>query len=104
MSVGRFVANRTAGAHPMTIGPAVKIVGLAALLATMVPSQAFADGRGRGVAVSGRAVPRGAVRVVRPHVVGVVPYRPYYYGYYPYRPGFALGLGFYHGYPGYYGY
>lgn len=65
-------------------------VSLAVLLAAL-PSTASAQARGR-------AVPRGSVRVVRPQVVTVVPYRPTYYRYRP-----NVTLGFYSGYPGYWG-
>jgi hypothetical protein len=79
---------------------------LIALLAA--PSFAVAQSRGRGDRraerrrsdngrpVQGRAVPRGTVRTLRPQIVTVAPH--YYRGY---RPG--LNLGFYSGYPGYYG-
>lgn len=74
-------------------------LGVAVLLA-LAPSTAAAQGRGRAVH---RAVPRGSVRVIRP----VAPYRPYYYAPYrnyygPYRSG--VNLGFYYGYPYFYGY
>lgn len=73
-------------------------VGLAVVLLS-TPSLASAEGQGHR-----RAVPRGSVRAVRPPVARVAPYRHYRpYSYYRpyYRSG--LGLGFYYGYPGFYG-
>jgi hypothetical protein len=66
-------------------------------LVTMFASAAPAVAQGRTGVTTGHAVPRApAARVVSPRVVGVVPYRPYFYG-----PG--ISLGFYYGYPYYYG-
>lgn len=56
------------------------------------------QGRASGPRDSGRAVPRGSVRPSRPPVV-VAPNRGYYNR--PYRS--SLNLGFFYGYPGYYG-
>jgi hypothetical protein len=60
-----------------------------------------ASAQRRGGTVAGRAVPRATVapRFISPRIIGSVPYRPYFY---PYRPG--ISLGFYAGYPGFYGY
>jgi hypothetical protein len=69
-----------------------RIVVLTALLGGILVLPTLAEAQSRG-----RAVPRGSVRTVRPHVV-VSPryyYRPYY------RPG--VSLGFYYGYPWYVG-
>ncbi len=83
----------------------VASVGLVAALALALPPLASAQGRqgpsrGRSSAPrdSGRAVPRESVRPSRPFV-RVVPSRGYYYR--AYRP--SVNLGFFYGYPGYYG-
>jgi hypothetical protein len=73
------------------------VLGLAAGVAA-APALAEAQVRARtGAAVVGHAVPiRGLSPIVtRPRVFSVFPYAPFY------RPG--IGLGFYLGYPGYYG-
>jgi hypothetical protein len=80
----------------------IATLGVAALLAA-APSPAAAQNRSRAVprgnvSRGGGAVPRqygrydrGPVRVIRPEIVTVLPYRSYY------RPG--VSLGFYYGYP-----
>jgi hypothetical protein len=97
----------------MTYAQSFTALGLIALFAIPTPVEAQRRGgrgdRGGGSRVersgredrraTGRAVPRGSVRSGRPHVVTVAPYRPYYYRSY----GPSLGLGFYSGFPGYYG-
>ena len=71
----------------------VASVGLMAALVVAAPDSASAQGRNRG-----RAAPRGSVRSGRPPVQ-VVPYRNNYYR--GYRSN--VNLGFFYGYPGYYG-
>ena len=71
----------------------VASVGLMAALVVAAPDSASAQGRNRG-----RAAPRGSVRSGRPPVQ-VVPYRNNYYR--GYRS--HVNLGFFYGYPGYYG-
>jgi hypothetical protein len=70
---------------------------LVVALAVAVPASA----QRRGGTSAGRSAPRGNVapRLVSPGIVRTVPFRPFFY---PYRPG--IGLGFYAGYPGFYGY
>jgi hypothetical protein len=65
---------------------------LALVFVALVPLDGFAQQR------RGRAVPRGSVRSGPGRVV-VVPSRPNYYR--TYRP--SVNLGFFYGYPGYYG-
>ncbi len=88
----------------------VASVGLVAALTLALPPLASAQGRqgqsrGRssGSRDSGRAVPRPSVRPGPP--VRVAPNHNYYYRGYPsyraYRP--TVNLGFFYGYPGYYG-
>jgi hypothetical protein len=93
----------------------VKLLTAAAVVAVLAFGAAPASAQHRGGravggghavaghAVVGRAVPRGAFapRIIRPAIVGVVPYRPYYY-----RPRvfLGLGLGYGYGYPYGYGY
>jgi hypothetical protein len=77
----------------------VASVGLMAALVVAAPYSASAQGRNRG-----HAAPRGSVRSSRPPIRVVpyrnnVPYRNYYYR--GYRP--HVNLGFFYGYPGYYG-
>ena len=93
----------------------IKHLATAVLLSIVVVGVAPGEAaqRGRGPAV-GRAVPRGggvygprviapygtriiSPRIVRPAVIGVLPYRPY-----AYRPRFSVGI--YAGYPYAYGY
>lgn len=76
----------------MTYAKLVASVGLVAALASVTPSSAFAQHRGRG-----HAVPRGSARLARPPV-RVVPYRNYYRSYRP-----SVNLGFFYGRPGYFG-
>jgi hypothetical protein len=80
----------------------VTSLGFVAALALAAPPAASAQHQSRGRAVPhqsrGRAVPRGSVRPSRPPV-RVAPYRPHYYR--SYRP--HVNLGFFYGYPGYYG-
>jgi len=74
--------------------------GLAAAVAAM-PVLAHAQGRARVAVVVGHAMPRTGLAplIVRPAIVGVVPYRPYV------RPGFTLGISYGYAYYGpYYGY
>jgi hypothetical protein len=66
-------------------------------LAVAVPASA----QRRGGVTAGRSAPRAVVapRIVSPGIVRAVPFRPFFY---PYRPG--ISLGFYAGFPGFYGY
>ncbi len=80
-------------------------VGLAAALTLALSPLASAQGRqgqsrgrSQGPRDSGRAVPRESIRPGRPPV-RVAPNRSYYYR--AYRP--SVNLGFFYGYPGYYG-
>jgi hypothetical protein len=75
---------------------------LVVALAVAVPASA----QTRGGTEVGRSAPRGVVaprtvspRFVSPGIVRTVPFRPFFY---PYRPG--ISLGFYAGFPGFYGY
>lgn len=93
------------------------LVVLPALVVCLAAADALAQSRGRaqgraprGGGSIGRAVPRvGGVRptIIRPRIVGRVPYQPYYY---PFQPGLTIGFyagygyGSPYGYPYYYGY
>lgn len=78
-----------------------RFVTALAVAAALALGAAPASAQSRGGAAVGRAAPRvaAAPRISSPRIVGGVPFRR---GFYPYRP--AIGLGFYAGFPGYYGY